>query len=47
LIAQFDPKTVPSNTVLQGLERGTHTDGWAELWNEMTEVRRLIPGAAW
>jgi len=47
LIAQFEPKTVPSNTVLQGLERGTHTDGWAELWNEMTEVRRLIPGAAW
>jgi len=33
--------------VLQGLERGTHADGWAELWNEMTEVRRLIPGAAW
>ena len=47
LIAQFEPKTVPSNTVLQGLERGTHTNGWAELWNEMTEVRRLIPGAAW
>jgi ring-1,2-phenylacetyl-CoA epoxidase subunit PaaC len=47
LIAQFEPKTVPSNTVIQGLERGTHTDGWAELWNEMTEVRRLIPGAAW
>jgi ring-1,2-phenylacetyl-CoA epoxidase subunit PaaC len=47
LIAQFEPKTVPSNTVIQGLERGTHTDGWAALWNEMTEVRRLIPGAAW
>jgi ring-1,2-phenylacetyl-CoA epoxidase subunit PaaC len=47
LIAQFEPKTVPSTTVLQGLERGTHADGWAELWNEMTEVRRLIPGAAW
>ena len=47
LIAQFEPKTVPSTTVLQGLERGTHTNGWAELWNEMTEVRRLIPGAAW
>ena len=47
LIAQFEPKTVPSTIVLQGLERGTHTNGWAELWNEMTEVRRLIPGAAW
>ena len=47
LIAQFEPKTVLSNTVIQGLERGTHTDGWAALWNEMTEVRRLIPGAAW
>ena len=47
LIAQFEPKTVPSNTVIQGLERGTHTDGWAALWNEMTEVRRSVPGAAW
>jgi ring-1,2-phenylacetyl-CoA epoxidase subunit PaaC len=29
------------------VERGTHTDGWPELWEEMTEVRRSVPGAAW
>jgi ring-1,2-phenylacetyl-CoA epoxidase subunit PaaC len=47
LFALFEPKAVPSNTVLQGLERGTHTDGWPGLWAEMTEVRRSVPGAAW
>jgi ring-1,2-phenylacetyl-CoA epoxidase subunit PaaC len=47
LIAQFKPKTVPSTTVVQAHERGNHADGWAELWNEMTEVRRSVPGAAW
>jgi ring-1,2-phenylacetyl-CoA epoxidase subunit PaaC len=47
LIARFEPKTVPSNTVLQAHERGSHADGWPELWNEMTEVRRSVPGATW
>ncbi len=47
LIAQFEPKTVPSNTVLQARRRGAHADGWPDLWNEMTEVRRSVPGAAW
>ena len=47
LIARFEPKTVPSNTVLQAHERGTHVDGWVELWEEMTEVRRSVPGATW
>jgi ring-1,2-phenylacetyl-CoA epoxidase subunit PaaC len=47
LITQFKPKTVPSNTVLLAHERGNHAEGWAELWNEMTEVRRSVPGAAW
>jgi ring-1,2-phenylacetyl-CoA epoxidase subunit PaaC len=28
-------------------ERGTHTPELAELWEEMTEVRRSIPGAQW
>jgi ring-1,2-phenylacetyl-CoA epoxidase subunit PaaC len=28
-------------------ERGDHTPGLAELWNEMTEVRRSVPGATW
>ena len=47
LIARFKPKSVPSNTVLQAHARGTHTDGWPELWAEMTEVRRSVPGAVW
>jgi ring-1,2-phenylacetyl-CoA epoxidase subunit PaaC len=28
-------------------ERGEHTSELAELWNEMTEVRRTAPGAEW
>jgi ring-1,2-phenylacetyl-CoA epoxidase subunit PaaC len=28
-------------------ERGEHTPALAELWNEMTEVRRSAPGATW
>jgi ring-1,2-phenylacetyl-CoA epoxidase subunit PaaC len=28
-------------------ERGTHTDELESLWEEMTEVRRSAPGAAW
>jgi ring-1,2-phenylacetyl-CoA epoxidase subunit PaaC len=47
LIARFEPRTVPSNTVLLAHGRGTHADGWAELWHEMTEVRRSIAGATW
>ena len=39
---------LPSNTVLQGHERGTHTDDLAPLWEEMTSVRRSAPaGAQW
>ena len=29
------------------IERGQHEDGWQELWEEMTEVRRSVPGASW
>lgn len=28
-------------------ERGHHADEWPALWEEMTEVRRSVPGAAW
>ena len=39
---------LPSNDLLVGKERGTHTDELAELWNEMTMVRRSAPaGAQW
>jgi ring-1,2-phenylacetyl-CoA epoxidase subunit PaaC len=27
--------------------RGEHTADWPALWEEMTEVRRSVPGAAW
>jgi ring-1,2-phenylacetyl-CoA epoxidase subunit PaaC len=41
LAARFDlPAAEP-------IERGQHAEGWAELWAEMTEVRRSVPGAAW
>jgi ring-1,2-phenylacetyl-CoA epoxidase subunit PaaC len=29
------------------VERGQHTDELAQLWEEMTMVRRSVPGAAW
>jgi ring-1,2-phenylacetyl-CoA epoxidase subunit PaaC len=28
-------------------ERGEHVDDWAALWEEMTVVRRVAPGAKW
>jgi ring-1,2-phenylacetyl-CoA epoxidase subunit PaaC len=31
----------------QAVERGEHTPELAELWAEMTEVRRSVPGANW
>jgi 1,2-phenylacetyl-CoA epoxidase catalytic subunit len=32
----------------EALERGSHTDGLPELWDEMTMVRRSAPaGVAW
>jgi ring-1,2-phenylacetyl-CoA epoxidase subunit PaaC len=31
----------------QAIERGEHTPELTELWNEMTEVRRSVPGAQW
>lgn len=36
-----------SNSLLQAHERGAHTEALTELWEEMTEVRRSIPGAEW
>ena len=33
--------------VVEARERGEHTAELAELWEEMTEVRRSIPGAQW
>jgi len=41
-------RSLPSNNLLLGKERGTHTPELAELWDEMTSVRRSAPaGAQW
>ena len=37
---------LPSDTVSLG-ERGVHSDELPSLWNEMTMVRRSVPGATW
>jgi ring-1,2-phenylacetyl-CoA epoxidase subunit PaaC len=29
------------------VERGSHADDWPALWEEMTSVRRSVPGASW
>ena len=33
--------------LVDAVERGEHTDDLAPLWEEMTMVRRSVPGAAW
>jgi 1,2-phenylacetyl-CoA epoxidase catalytic subunit len=32
---------------LDAVERGTHVGEWPALWEEMTMVRRAVPGATW
>jgi ring-1,2-phenylacetyl-CoA epoxidase subunit PaaC len=46
-LAEHLGRKLPSNNLLQGYERGRHTDEWPALWEEMTMVRRSVPGAAW
>ena len=36
-----------SREPVKPVERGTHADGFAELHEEMTMVRRSVPGATW
>jgi ring-1,2-phenylacetyl-CoA epoxidase subunit PaaC len=38
---------IPSNSLLLGKERGQHGDDFRPLWEEMTMVRRSVPGASW
>jgi ring-1,2-phenylacetyl-CoA epoxidase subunit PaaC len=41
-------RSLPSDKVLLGRERGVHTEQLAEIWDEMTSVRRSAPaGAQW
>jgi ring-1,2-phenylacetyl-CoA epoxidase subunit PaaC len=46
LAARFD-RDVPNNTVLRSLERDVLVEDWPALWDEMTMVRRSVPGATW
>jgi ring-1,2-phenylacetyl-CoA epoxidase subunit PaaC len=32
---------------VEPVERGAHVDEWAQLWDEMTTVRRSAPGGQW
>jgi ring-1,2-phenylacetyl-CoA epoxidase subunit PaaC len=32
---------------VKAVERGSHADDWPALWDEMTMVRRSVPGATW
>jgi ring-1,2-phenylacetyl-CoA epoxidase subunit PaaC len=32
---------------VEAVERGSHVDEWPALWEEMTMVRRSVPGATW
>jgi ring-1,2-phenylacetyl-CoA epoxidase subunit PaaC len=36
-----------SNSLLQSHERGSHTEEFGALWDEMTMVRRSVAGATW
>ena len=40
----WDATSLPD---LGDYERGTHSEEWPALWEEMTEVRRSVPGAEW
>jgi ring-1,2-phenylacetyl-CoA epoxidase subunit PaaC len=45
--AELARRTGLSVDSTQTVQRGQHTPELAELWNEMTEVRRSAPGATW
>jgi ring-1,2-phenylacetyl-CoA epoxidase subunit PaaC len=47
LLATAVGKDVPSNSLLLEFERGRHRDDFLTLWEEMTMVRRSVPGATW
>ena len=32
---------------VEPVPRGGHADDWPLLWEEMTMVRRLVPGSSW
>jgi ring-1,2-phenylacetyl-CoA epoxidase subunit PaaC len=46
-LAQRTGLPLPSGSELEGFERGAPSDEYRQLWEEMTMVRRSVPGAAW
>jgi ring-1,2-phenylacetyl-CoA epoxidase subunit PaaC len=46
-LSQAFERKIPSDSLLLGKERAAHVDEWPALWDEMTMVRRSVPGAAW
>ncbi len=44
---QRDLCAVVGREPVEPVERGEHVEDWPALWDEMTMVRRSIPGAAW
>ena len=46
LSARFE-REIPSNSLFLGKAHGDHVGDWPALWDEMTMVRRSVPGATW
>jgi hypothetical protein len=46
-LAERADRPLPSDNGLRDVERGRHSDELRELWEEMTMVRRSVPGATW
>jgi ring-1,2-phenylacetyl-CoA epoxidase subunit PaaC len=46
-LAERMGRAVPSNSLLLEFRRGNHAGDWPALWEQMTEVRRSVPGAQW
>jgi ring-1,2-phenylacetyl-CoA epoxidase subunit PaaC len=46
-LAERTGRPLPSGSEPHGFERGGSSDELRELWEEMTMVRRSVPGAAW
>ncbi len=47
LLAERLGRGLPSSSLLLDVERTVHADDLAALWEEMTMVRRSVPGATW
>ena len=46
-LAERTGLSLPSGSEPQGFERGVPSDDFRALWEEMTMVRRSVPGATW